>query len=241
MFGVGGRGPGNWCSELLDAHNLGVKLSAQWHLASTGAMTSARPVLKSCCDSTDSTGADLRMGSERSTEHCADWNAEMLRYPDNSPPRSNHAERCWPSGWHCVMINCFARRCIHKFVVSTNHSPTSVSSTNQHTGTPRFDVEPSSASYVTSPLRGAGSYQVLYSSESSTLETFLLAEASSPGIREIIAEKRLQGGSVAWLITHSPFTHRRPTPLRFPFSGHVHVRHRGYPKTADNLRRSQSE
>lgn len=158
----------------------------------------------------------------------------MLRYPDNSPPRSNHAQRCWQvSGWHCVIINCFAPRCIHKFVVSTNHSPTS-SQAPTNTGTPRFDVELSSASYVTSPLRGRAA-------TSGTLEIFLLAEASSPGIREIIAGRGCKVGQSPCLSPIEQFTHRRPTTLRFPFSGHVHVRHRGYPKGQNNLRRSQSE
>lgn len=82
MFGLGGRGPGNWCSELSGRTQSRRQLSAQLHFASTGAMTSARPVLEPCCDSNDSTGvADLLMGWGRSTGHCADLLYGMASLP----------------------------------------------------------------------------------------------------------------------------------------------------------------
>lgn len=77
--GLGERGPGNWCSELSGRTRPSASASAQWHLGCTDAMTSVRPVLRSCCDSTDSTGADLmRVGKgQLDIMQIAPWDASL--------------------------------------------------------------------------------------------------------------------------------------------------------------------
>lgn len=66
-----GTGPGEQVLRAPRCTQSRRQILAQWHFACTDAMISDRPVLKSCCDSTDSTGDDL-MGLGRSLEHHAD-------------------------------------------------------------------------------------------------------------------------------------------------------------------------
>lgn len=80
------------------------------------------------------------------------------------------------------------------FVVSTKHSPTSSRAPTNNTETPRLDVEASSASYVTSPLRGRAATLTLW-------RFFYLAEASSPGIRD---PRRKEAAKVGQPLTRLP-------------------------------------
>lgn len=119
--GLGERGPGNWCSELSGRTQPSASASAQWHLGCTDAMISVRTVLRSCCDSTDSTGADLM-----SVGKCTSIDVSTGHYADCSlgcfVTRTIHRagvtilKRFLASRRHCGMINCSAQ---------AKHSPAS--------------------------------------------------------------------------------------------------------------------
>jgi hypothetical protein len=176
-------------------------------------MTSLRPVLEPCCYSTDSTGADL-MGLVGLVGH--DPGCSICRtplYPDISPNRE------WVAPRQCWMINRSARANIHTIDVSTKKQPS-----------PRLEHQPRARlefcrravacllRYGPTEGRAIVSSGMVWHSE-----IFHLAEASSPGIRDL---RRESGGKVG----QSPGSIPPPHPLS-PFSPDMsNVRHRWYPR-----------